>query len=118
MSSSETSTWALGSPCFDSDDHLDLELVSAINNIESQQGDVCFESGQDVDSYLHREIGMDGVTVDPQIQQISEKENKDLSDVSGGNDKVKLDVFITPMRQETETPMRKRQCVNANASSI
>ena len=110
LTSSETSTWALESPCFDSDDHLDFELVSAINNIESQQGDVCFERGQDVDSYLHREIGMDGVTVDPQIQQISEKENKDSSDVSGGNDKVKLDVLLRQCVKK-----QKRQCVNANA---
>ena len=77
MSSSETSTWALGSPCFDSDDHFELDVVSTINNIESQQDDVCFKRGRDVDSDFHRETGTDGVTVDLQIQEIGENVNKD-----------------------------------------
>ena len=76
-SSSETSTWAFESPCFDSDDHLELDIVPAIDNIEQQQEDMCFKRGRDVDSDFHRETGTDGVTVDLQIQEIGENVNKD-----------------------------------------
>ena len=80
--------------CFDSDDHLGLDEVSAINNMGSQQDDVRFERGRGVYNDPHREIGTYGVTVDLQIQEIRENVNNDRLDVSCGNDKVKLDVLV------------------------
>ena len=90
---------------------MNLDVIPVINDNDSPHEDTRFTRGMDVNSDQHRGLGTDGVTVDSQIQEISENECTDQSDITCGNDKVKLNDF---KRQFVN--YFKRQCVNANAS--
>ena len=66
-SSSEASTWAVEPPSVDTDSHVDLEIIFATDDYDTQHDDTVITLGTDGKSERLRESGTDSVTLQQDI---------------------------------------------------